>query len=313
MLKKIESKLKAQILNMLKEKIAPGRNIEFSSIGGMLVSTATDIVGARDYLLQGQYSYNKVMDLNKLTGKDRTALFGLSEGMGPVAFIGLYSPLKPIRRNGYFYPCVLTYNQTPDDVCLPFQELSEEDAKRIGNYTVYGSGDPRVLNGVVPMDKVNDFFDYRDGIKRQMYGWEIADDVLSMERRLAGTYNFADAWYFATGYKGDFNIYDRGEPIQFAIVGENKPVGIIQDVWGYNQEEPVREPIRFLTIDEAKKIDNFKLYVFQAHTYSYRKKLKSVEFEEIDRTFDPRFNFTMEDGTDYRLQKVPEKQRCKQL
>ena len=313
------NKLKVIALNKLIKKTNPGREIEFGSIGSLLYRTDHDIVGARDYLLKGKYSYDKVVELNKLTGENHVALFGYNEKMGPVAFIGLYTIFKTdeIRRNGYFYPHVRTYDQIEDYKSLPFDELVGDDAKEIENYTVYGKGDPRPLNGIVPIDKVTEYYDYRDIIKTQTYKWEIPADVLTMERRLAGTYSFADAWYFATGYKGEFHIYDRGEPIQFAIVGDNKPVGIIglfgqeehlgkmfKDVWEYNKEEPINEPIRFLTKEEASKINNFKLYVFKVHTYDYRRKINSVETEAVDRTFNKNFDFTLEDGTDYRLQTV---------
>lgn len=33
------------------------------------------------------------------------------------------------------------------------EQLSDEEAKEIGNYTVYGMGDPRIFKNIVPIKK----------------------------------------------------------------------------------------------------------------------------------------------------------------
>ena len=58
----------------------------------------------------------------------------------------------------------------------------------------------------------------------------------------------------------------------------------------------------FLDDEEASQISNFKLY-FYVPTHSFGKKQFVVE--KVDRTLSDGFDFTMEDGTDYRLQEVP--------
>lgn len=142
-------------------------------------------------------------------------------------------------------------------------------------------------------------------------------DVLEMDIRLGGTYGFYEARKFAYGSTGEFTG-SSGEdvPIQFAIVGNNQPVGILglwkhydnsmfREVWGSNEEEPETQPICFISDEEAKKINQFKLYYFKP-THSFGKKQYAVEKQ--DRMFDRGFDFVMSDGTDYRLQEVQNKQ-----
>lgn len=86
-----------------------------------------------------------------------------------------------------------------------------------------------------------------------------------MDLKLSGTYSFYDARLLATGTKKDKEGFSGEEhPIQFAVVGGNKYVGIInlweheddflfRDVWEYGCDEPELQKIRFLPKEEAGK------------------------------------------------------------
>ena len=134
--------------------------------------------------------------------------------------------------------------------------------------------------------------------------------IIAMDLKLSGTYSFYDARLLATGTTKDKDGFTGEEhPIQFAVVGGNQYVGIInlwehendfrfRDVWEYGCDEPKLQEIRFLSKEEAEKIDNFSLYVYIC---PYSLKTKKYPIEKKDRTFDRRFKFQLPDGTDYRL------------
>ena len=74
------------------------------------------------------------------------------------------------------------------------------------------------------------FKDYRYQRKDECFNKEnFNSDVLEMDIRLGGTYSFYETRKFAYGSTGEFKG-SSGEdgPIQFAIVGENQPVGILE-------------------------------------------------------------------------------------
>lgn len=306
-------KTKLAILKKLLEKAYPGRDINVEKMGKHFIMTQGDTVGCNDFILEGQYTYNQVMELNKMTGY--SAGFGFCKELGPIAFVGVPNS-RCVQASGYFRYDVQEYGDSFKEDEYYFEQYSDEDAKRIGNYTVYGMGNPRILENAAPIKKLNKFYDYRYQRKDECKeGFN--SDVLEMDIRLGGTYGFYEARKFAYGSTGEFTG-SSGEdvPIQFAIVGDNQPVGILglwehydnsmfREVWGSNEEEPETQPIRFISDEEAKKINQFKLYYFKP-THSFGKKQYVVEKQ--DRMFDRGFDFAMSDGTDYRLQEVQKKQ-----
>lgn len=309
-------KAKLAILKKLIEKAYPDRNIDVEKIGKLFILVQHDIVGCRDFILKGQYTYDQVIELNKITGYN--AGFGFCKELGPIAFIGVPNP-KCVQNSGYFYYDVQEYGDSFKDEQYYFKQFSDEDAKRVGNYTVYGMGDPRIFENRAPIEKLDYFKDFRY-IRKQEYGNEnFNSDVLEMEIKLGGTYSFYEARKFAYGSTGKFEgACGEDVPIQFAIVGNNQPVGILglwkhydnamfRDVWGSNEDEPEKLPMRFLSDEEAEKIENFKLYYFTPR-HSFGK--KQFITEKIDRTLCKNFDFSMSDGTDYRLQDT-ENQKAK--
>ncbi len=312
-------KVKLKILKKLLEKAYPGRDFDVQKFGKLFIINSNNHVGCNDFLLKGQYTYDQVMELNKKTGY--SAGFGFCKELGPVAFIGVPNP-KCVQNSGYFFHEVQAYGQSINEDEYYFKQYTDEDAKAIGNYTVYGMGDPRILKNAAPIEKVVYLKDFRFKCKDE-YEESFNPDVLSMEIKLGGTYSFYKARKFAYGSTGEFEG-SSGEDvsIQFAIVGGNQPVGILdlrnhydnamfRDVWGPNEDEPEKQSIRFLDDDEAEKIQDFKLYYFMP-THSFGK--KQFITEKIDRTLCKGFDFIMDDGTDYRLQDIQkEKSKVKTL
>ena len=302
-------KIKLKFLKKALEAAYPNRDINVDKIGNHFIAFNRDEVGCRDFLLKGQYTYDQVVELNSITGYN--AGFGYCKELGPVAFIGVPNP-KCVQKSGYFYYDIQEYGDSFKEGQYYFEQYSDEDANKIGNYTVYGMGDPRILENAAPIEKIDHCYDYRYKRKDE-YKEGFSSDVLEMDIRLGGTYNFYEARKFAYGSTGKFEgASGEDVPIQFAIVGNNHPVGILglwnhydnamfRDVWGPNENEPEKSPMRFISDDEAKKIQNFKLYYF-VPTHSFGKKQFTIE--KIDRTLCQGFDFTMDDGCDYRLQET---------
>lgn len=303
-------KIKLKILRKMLEATYPNRDIDIEKIGNHFIAFNRDTVGCRDFLLKGQYTYDQVIKLNKMTGF--SAGFGYCNELGPVAFIGVPNP-RCVQASGYFIHEVHAYGQSINEEEYYFEQYCEDDAKKIGNYTVYGMGDPRILENKAPIEKVKYFYDFRYKRKNEYNNENFNSDVLEMEIKLGETYNFYEARKFAYGSAGKFEgASGEDVQIQFAIVGNNHPVGILglwhhydnamfRDVWSFNENEPLNLPIHFLSDEEAEKIQNFKLYYF-VPTHSFGKKQFTIE--KIDRTLCQGFDFTMSDGNDYRLQDI---------
>ena len=157
------------------------------------------------------------------------------------------------------------------------------------------------------ISKINSFLDSRSEVKRAK-----RPKVLDMDCMLWGTYSYKEAKLLSTGTTEEKEWFSGEEhPIDFAIVGGSKYVGIInmhfskdlargfRDVWEYGKDEPEIKTIEFLTDEEASKIDDFTLYVYDyGISGNDRDKYDVIK---RDRTLDPRFEFHLPDGSDYRL------------
>ena len=307
-----EKTMLEEILTMLLKKAYPERDMSVEKIGNRFFTLVNDRIGCNDYLLDGQYSYNEVVALNNLTGYH--CGFGFCKEIGPVAFIGVRNP-HFCTTSGYFEFNVREYGTSFDESEYYFTVYSDEDARQVGNYTVYGYEGLEIVATKVPIAKMNYIYDSRYRCKKTMFGDNVDKKIIEMDLKLSGTYSFYEARLLATGTIEDKERFSRGElPIDFAVVGDEKYVGIInlwyrraiclfRDVWEYGCDEPELQEIRFLTKEEAKKIDNFSLYVY-AYPFSFETQKYPFEkypFEKKDRTFDRRFKFQLPDGTDYRL------------
>ena len=291
-----------KILTMLVKKANPKRDVSVEKIGKYFFIHAHDTTGCNDYLLDGQYSYDEVVALNNLTGYH--CGFGYCKEIGPVAFIGVVNP-HFCTTSGYFEYNVHEYGTSKDESEYYFKVYPDEDAKNIGNYTVYGFYGLEAVATKAPIAKMQYIYDSRYKCKKDK-----DKTIIEMDLKLSGTYSFYDARLLATGTTKDKDGFTGEEyPIQFAVVGGNQYVGIInlwehendfkfRDVWEYGCDEPKLQEIRFLSKEEAEKIDNFSLYVYVC---PYSLTTKKYPIEKEDRTFDRRFNFQLPDGTDYRL------------
>ena len=287
----------------------PGRDISVVKVSGRnIFCLAHDSVGCRDYQLKGTYSYDKVMELNTLTGGH--AGFGYCKELGPVAFIGAINP-RCVQRDGYFRYKVQVFGDSINDDEYFVKQYSHEDAQKIANYTVFGFNGIKVLNGVVPFEKIDHYNDWRYRFRNLNDTRGANSDILSMSIKLCGAYDCNAAKRIAFGSTCEPEGYSGEDvPIRFAIVDEVQPVGIMnmwmrrdnvlfQDVWGPNEDEPKPQRLRFLDDSVAKKVKNFRLYYYlPVHSFGKRE----VEIEKMDRTMYPEFDFTLPDGTDYRLQ-----------
>jgi len=309
-------KTKLNLFKKFLEKAYPERDMDVQKIGKRFIMFQRDSIGCNDYILSGQYTYDQVLELNNMTGY--SAGFGFCKEIGPVAFIGVPNP-KCVQTSGYFMYEVQAYGQPINEDQYYFSQYTDEEAKQVSNYTVYGLGNPRILRGAAPVEKVKYFYDYRYMIRDEgiFKGTGLkSTDVLEMQIKLGETYDFYEARKFAYGSTGEFKgACGEDVPIQFAIVDEKQPVGILglwmhydnvmfKDVWAKDEDEPVNQSIRFISDEEAKKINDFKLYYF-VPTHSFD--TKKFVTEKIDRMLSGNFDFTMDGGVDYRLQSLPEK------
>ena len=296
-----------KILTKMAKVLYPERDISVEKIGKQFFMHINDTTGCNDYLLEGQYSYDEVVALNKLTG-DYHCGFGFCKEIGPVAFIGVCNP-HFCTTSGYFEYNVHEYGTSKDESEYYFKVYSDEDARNIVNYTVYGFRGVEAVASKAPISKMNYIYDSRYKCKKYM-GYNEDKAIIEMDLKLSGTYSFNEARLLATGTTKDKKEFSGEEhPIQFAVVGGSQYVGIInlwenendlmfRDVWEYGCDEPELQDIRFLSKGEAKKIDNFSLYVYIC---PYSLKTKEYPIEKKDRTFDRRFKFQLPNGTDYRL------------
>lgn len=296
-----------KILTKMAKVIYPERDISVEKVGKRFFMHTHDTIGCNDYLLEGQYSYDEVVALNKLTG-DYHCGFGFCKEIGSVAFIGVCNP-NLCTISGYFEYNVHEYGTSKDESEYYFEVYSDEYARNFGDYTVYGFQGLEAVATKVPIAKMNYTYDSRYKCKKDI-GNNKDKTVIEMDLKLSGTYSFNEARLLATGTTRDKEWFSGEEhPIQFAVIGSKQYVGIInlwehennfqfRDVWEYGCDEPELQEIRFLSKEEAKKIDDFSLYVY---VYPYSLKTKEYPIEKKDRTFDRRFKFQLSNGTDYRL------------
>lgn len=293
-----------KILTKVAKVIYPGRDISVGRIRGKFIPILHDTVGCNDYLLEGTYSYNEVIKLNALT--TYSAGFGFCSELGPVAFIGIPNATLA-KSSGFFKYRVHAYGTYFDQSECYFNAYTEAEAKNIGNYTVYGLEGLEEVATVATINQITYVYDSR-------YKAKEAENprVFEMDCKLKGVYSYNEAKLLATGSLKEKEYFSgEDQPIVFATVGEGH-VGIInmypdqielvrgfREVWEYGAEEPETQTINFLTKEEASKIEEFTLYIYNyASSGNGRDK---YQIERYDKTLDKRFKFQQPDGSDYRL------------
>ena len=294
-----------KILTKMAKVVYPKRDISVEKLGRRFFLYSRDTTGCNTYLLEGTYSYNEVVKLNALTAC--SAGFGFCSELGPIAFIGIPNPVRA-QRSGYFKYKVHAYGTPFDQSKYYFKAYTDEEAKNIRNYTVYGLCGLKVIAAVAPISQMSYVYDSRFKAKEAKN-----PRVFDMDCRLKGFYSYNEAKRLSTGTLKEKDGYSEEEhPIVFAITGNGQHIGIInmwscetelvrgfRDVWEYGTKEPETQTISFLTKEEASKIKDFTLYIYNyASSGTGRDK---YQIEKYDRTLDKRFKFQLADGSDYHL------------
>ena len=257
-----------KILAKMAKVVYPERDISVEKLGGRFFLHQRDKTGCNSFLLEGTYSYDEVVKLNALT--TYSAGFGFCSELGPIAFIGIPNPVCA-QSGGYFEYKVHAYGTPSDESEYYFKAYTEEEAKNIGNYTVYGLDGLREVASVAPISQMSYVYDSRFKAKEAKN-----PRVFDMDCKLKGVYSYNEAKLLSTGTLKEKDGYSGEEhPIVFAIVGNGQHVGIInmwpsqtelvrgfRDVWEYGAEEPETQTISFLTKEEASKVKDFTLYVY---------------------------------------------------
>lgn len=295
-----------KILTKIAKAVYSNRNMTVEKLGGRFFLITHDTTGCNTYLLDGTYSYDEVVKLNALT--TYSAGFGFCSELGPIAFIGIPNP-EYAQRSGYFKYKVDSYGTPFDQGEYYFKAYTDEEAKHIGNYTVYGLDGIREVSKVATISQMSYFCDSRYKAKEAKN-----PKVFDMDCKLKGVYSYNEAKLLSTGTLKEKDGYSgEDHPIVFGIVGDGQHVGIInmwpsevelvrgfRDVWEYGAEEPETQEISFLTKEDASKIEDFTLYVYRYACSGIGGRDK-YQIERYDRTLDKRFKFRFPDGSDYRL------------
>ena len=308
---------KKPLLTALAKLVEPGRDVTITKLGGMLVKSYHDEVGANTYKLAGLYSYDEVVALNELAvvrkGDNIYKLhcgFGYCKELGNIAFIGIINS-HFCTNSGLFEYNVHSYGTSSDERTLHFKLYSDEEAKKATDYTVYGMEGAKEVSSKAPIAQIEYCHDSRFKQKITFFNQNPEKTLLDMDLKLSGTYTFDEARLLATGTTGDRTGFSgEDHPIQFAVVDDSMYIGIInygmkprenmqfRDVWEYGCDEPPVQKLRFLSQEEAKAVNKFILYVY---VYPYSLKTKNYPIEKQDRTFDSRFDFKLPDGRDMRF------------
>lgn len=113
-------------------------------------------VGNIAYKLVGAYSYNEVIALNQLTGIrrgekffKRYCTFGYCQEIGNIAFIGIINSTCCTKFGSF--KC---YKTSPERT-LGFKLYSDEEAKQITDYTVYGLEGAQAISAKMPIEKID--------------------------------------------------------------------------------------------------------------------------------------------------------------
>lgn len=293
-----------KILTKMTKVVYPKRDINVEKIGGRFFLHPHDTTGCNNYLLEGTYSYDEVVKLNDLT--TYCAGFGFCSELGPIAFIGIPNSVCA-QSSGYFEYKVHAYGTPSDRSEYYFKAYTEEVAKNIKNYTVYGLDGLREVAKVAPISQISYVYDSRFKAKTAKN-----PRIFDMDCKLKGVYSYNQAKLLSTGTLKEKDGYSGEEhPIAFAVVENGQHVGIIniaaseklvrgfRDVWEYGAEEPETQTISILTKEEASKIKDFTLYVYMNACSGIGR--DKYPIEKQDRTLDKRFKFQLADGSDYRL------------
>ncbi len=288
-----------KIFQKVLDKKHPERDLEAVKLGKKIFTVAHDCSSSLSYSLKGTHTYEEVEKINALTAY--SVRYGYCPKKGPIAVIGIPNP----NANWSYFREIGAYGEIPNYEEFEFKEYSKEDAKHIGNYTVYGKEGINEIADLVKFDKISQILDSRHIDAK----FEHAPRVLKMKCKLEGKFNFEEAKIFARDQQR-WSV-DRG--ISFATLENGQHVAIMsfwyakkdeatgfRDVWESGKTEPTIQKITFMTDEEASKVKDFSIYMFD-YDFFYKPE-NAVRVEKIDRTFEPGFDFyNTPNGKDLRL------------
>ena len=143
-----------KILQKLYDEYYPDRDIQVLIVNGRVTLAINDTAQA-SYSIKGTYRYEEVQNLNQFT--NGFVQYGLCPGDGPTAIIGLADP----NANLKFILDASPYGKMPNTHSMIFNRYSDEDAKQVSNYTVYGLNGLLELADIVKFDKIHFSYDAR--------------------------------------------------------------------------------------------------------------------------------------------------------
>lgn len=290
-----------KLFQKLLDKAYPNRKIKAVKIGKKFFRVTNDVFGSLEFSLKGAYSYDQVELLNSFIGG--STYYGFCPDKGPIAIIGIMNA-KSSAHKKYFRE-VGAYGELPSDKEFELHKYSTETAKKIINYTVYGVIGMEKITHLVQFDKITTVCDarYKDVYRSHEYR------ILKMKAKLEGTYTFHQAQNLA--YNQQRWAVDRG--MAYATLENGEHVAIMsfwyskkdevsgfRDVWETGEPEPATQSITFMTDEEAKRIRDFSIYLYDYDFFCVPTKGPAIA--KLDRTLSPSFDFyDTPDGKDLRL------------
>lgn len=288
-----------RILQKLYDEYYPDRDIQVLIVHGRVTLAINDTAQA-SYSIKGTYRYEEVQKLNQFT--NGFVQYGFCPGDGPTAIIGLTDP----NANLKFILDASPYGKMPNTHRMIFNRYSDEDAKQVSNYTVYGLNGLLELADIVKFDKIHFSYDAR-----------YQEAVISQEPRVLKMnckfdrfhYSYRECKYFATHQP----YFEISNSVAFATLEDGRHIALpgfsydrkdealgFRDVWEFYCEEPPVLGINFMTDKEASQYDDFEIYIYD---YSYLCDPSLVpRLAKVDRTFSSGFDFcNTTDGKDLRI------------
>lgn len=289
-----------KVFKKLQKHFFVPRSYTSVKINSNVFTLEDESLGHLTYSLQGSYSYKEVNELNSLTLQ--SAIFAYCKEKGPIAIIGLY----PEKTNWKYFCEVCSYGEIIPTKEFEIKQYSENTAKRIKNYTVYGlSGIDKIAN-FVKFNKISSIYDSRYDDIRHSHKLR----SLNVKGKFEGQYSFEEIEDFTkTQYRWfvdrvvTYATLETGEHIaimSFHYERRNEISGF-QDVWELGKAQPPIQKISFMTVEEAMKINIFSLYLYDYDFYS-NPDIIVPKLMKLDRTLNPNFDFyDNTDGKDLRL------------
>lgn len=288
-----------RILQKIYDKYYPDRDIQVLIVNGKVTLAVNDTAQA-SYSIKGTYRYEEVQKLNQFT--NGFVQYGFCPGDGPTDLIGLTDQ----DANLQFILDASPYGELPYTHRMVFNRYSDEDAKQVSNYTVYGLYGLFELSDIVKFDNIHFPYDAR------YQGAVVSQEprILKMNCKFDNEqYSYKECKYFAShqpyfeiSHSIAFATLENGRHIAlpgFSYDRKDEALGF-RDVWETYCEEPLIQEITFMTNKEASQYDDFEIYIYD---YSYLSDPTLVpRLAKVDRTFSSGFDFcNTPDGKDLRI------------